>query len=255
MPALAIGSVVRTMGEVDEMLGAAERGDAACVRRLLAASPDLADVTGSYHKTPLHLAAEKDHREVAEALLEAGARLETETTWGMTPLEWAANMNSQEVGRTLINGGAHLHLWAAAGLGLAEAVKGFFAPDPREDDGRLRPAAFKPEHRQQLDGSWADDPDDYDEPELISDSFYIACRNGHSDVARFLLSKGADVDRRGFWGGTGLHWAAANGHFETVRFLLASGASKEILDEQHHATPHRWATEFDHRDVMELLAG
>jgi ankyrin repeat protein len=225
------------------------------VRALLAASPELADVTGAYHKTPLHLAAEKDHREVAEALLAAGARLETETTWGMTPLEWAANMNSQEVGRALINGGAHLHLWAAAGLGLAEAVEGFFTPDAGEGNGSLRPAAFKPEHRQQLDGSWADDPDDYDEAGLISDSFYIACRNGHTEVARFLLGKGADVDHRGFWGATGLHWAAANGHLDTVRFLLENGARTDLLDEQHQATPHRWAAEFDHREVMALLPG
>lgn len=240
--------------EVDEVLAAAGRGDAARVRELVAASPELADACGSYHKTPLHLAAEKDHREVAAALLEAGARLEVETTWGMTPLEWAANMNSQAVGRALIGGGAHLHLWAAAGLGMLEAVEGFFAPDASVGEGSLRPAAFKPEHRQQLDGSWADDPADYDEAELISDSFYIACRNGHTEVARFLLGKGADIDHRGFWGGTGLHWAAGGGHLETVRFLLESGARTDLLDEQHHATPHRWAAELGHHEVMALLA-
>ncbi len=238
------------MSEVDDILGAAGRGDAARVRELLAANRELADAIGSYHKTPLHLAAEKDHREIAEALLEAGARLEVETTWGMTPLEWAANMNSQSVGRALIGAGAHLHLWAAAGLGMLEAVEGLFSTD-----GHPRAAAFKPEHRQQLDGSWADDPADYDESELVSDSFYIACRNGHTAVARFLLGKGADIDHRGFWGGTGLHWAAAGGHLETVRFLVENGARQDLLDEQHHATPYNWAANFDHREVMEQLAG
>jgi cytohesin len=238
------------MGDVDDILAAAERGDAERVRELLACDPGLANVTGHFGKTPLHLAAEQDHEAVAEALLAAGARLESETTWRMTPLEWAANQGSRRVAEVLIAAGAHLHLWAAAGLGMLEAVLGFW-----DESGELKAEAFKPELRQQVDGSWLPDPADLDEARLVSDSFYIACRNGHTEVARRLLDRGADVNFRGFFGGTALHWAAINGHRETVEFLLARGARADLRDEQHRATPREWALECDHREIAELLGG
>lgn len=247
---VALGSRVRMNAQVDEMLAAAERGDAARVGDLLRQHPELANVTGGFGKTPLHLAAEKDHRGVAELLLAAGSRLEAETTWRMTPLEWAANMGSRGVAEALIGAGAHLHLWAAAGLGMEEEVRGFW-----NEAGELEAGAFKPEHRQQADGSWADDPADYDAERLISDSFYIACRNGHTAVARFLRSKGADLHFRGFWGGTPLHWAAVNGHLATVRFLVAEGARQDVVDEHFHHTPRQWAEELDQREVLAVLDG
>ena len=233
---------------VDDILIAAERGDATLVGDLVAAYPELANVTGGFGKTPLHFAAEKDHRRVAEVLLAAGARLEAETTWRMTPLEWAANMGSRRVAETLLEAGAVLHLWAAAGLGMEEAVRGFW-----DETGELKPGAFKPEHRQQADGSWADDPADYDAESLISDSFYIACRNGHTVVAQFLREKGADLHVRGFWGGTPLHWAAINGHLETISFLLAEGAHQDLVDEHFQHTPRQWAEEADQKAVLTLL--
>jgi len=54
---------------------------------------------------------------------------------------------------------------------------------------------------------------------------YIACHNGHVDVARMLLDKGAEVDRaetRGGW--TPLHAACGNGHVDVALLLLEKGA-------------------------------
>jgi ankyrin repeat protein len=238
------------MSDVDEILAASERGDAQRVRQLLAADPRLANVTGHFAKTPLHLAAEHDHAAVAAALLAAGARLEAETTWRQTPLEWAANQGNRAVAEVLLGAGAQLHLWAAAGLGMMDAVEGFW-----EEDGELKTTAYKPELHQQPDGSWLPDPADLDDQRLVSDSFYIACRNGHTEVARFLLERGADLNFRGFFGATALHWAAINGHRETVEFLLARGARTDLLDERHHATPRQWALEGSHQEIAERLAG
>jgi ankyrin repeat protein len=66
--------------------------------------------------------------------------------------------------------------------------------------------------------------------DVISDAFYGACRNGHTDVADLFLGRGADVNAKGILGGTGLHSAAINGHKETVAFLLAYGADLTIRD-------------------------
>jgi ankyrin repeat protein len=93
----------------------------------------------------------------------------------------------------------------------------------------------------------------WDVREVVSDAFHIACRNGHTDVARWLLTRGADVDAPGFFGGTALHWAAGNGHLDTVRFLLAHGAITDLEDDELHATPRGWAEHFEHRDIAALI--
>jgi ankyrin repeat protein len=40
---------------------------------------------------------------------------------------------------------------------------------------------------------------------------YSAARNGHSQVVEYLLDRGAAIDAKGVFGGTGVHWAAING--------------------------------------------
>ena len=158
---------------MERILAAAKDGDAAAVRELLAGDPSLVGAVDVHRKTPLHLAAEHDHAEVAELLLDAGAELEAWTSWGATPLEWAGVLGSRRAGDVLLAHGARLTLASAAGLGLMDEL-------PR------------------LAGQGA----------AVSAAFVLACRNGHTDAARFLLDRGADVDARGFFGATGLHWAA-----------------------------------------------
>jgi ankyrin repeat protein len=235
------------MDAVRSILEAVEAGDVPRVKALLAQDPGLVLASSLHDKTILHTAAERNHPEVVEALLDAGAPPEAETTWGMTPLQWAANMGSAAAARVLVARGARLNLWAAAGLGLLDEVRGFW------DGGRLRPGAGQARFRKRADGGWRKAPVPWDVREVVSDAFYIACRNGHTDVARFLLYRGADVDARGFFGGTALHWAARNGHRDTVELLLAHGAITDLEDDEFHATPRGWAEQFDHRDIAALL--
>jgi uncharacterized protein len=202
---------------VEGILEAAETGDAATVRALLERDPGLVGAVDVHRKTPLHLAAEHDHLEVVAMLLDAGADLEAETTWGATPLQWAGVLGSRAAGDVLRARGARLTLASAAGLGLLEALAAF------ADDGALSPA------------------------------FVLACRNGHTDVARSLLDRGADIDARGFFGGTALHWAAVNGQAETIRFLLDAGADRSLRDDQFDSDALGWAREGGHEAAVALL--
>jgi hypothetical protein len=93
----------------------------------------------------------------------------------MTPLQWAATMGSNGVADLLVAAGAELDLWSAAGLGRLDVVE------------RLGPSPA-------ADGDHG----------IVSDACHIACRNGHVDVAAFLLDRGAEIDRRGYFGATGL---------------------------------------------------
>jgi ankyrin repeat protein len=199
-------------------LDAAKDGDVDTVRELLAADPALVGAVDVHRKTPLHLAAEHDHPEIAELLIAAGAELEAWTTWGATPLEWAGALGSRRAGDVLLAHGARLTLASAAGLGLMDAL-----PRLYRDDG------------------------------AVSAAFVLACRNGHTDAARFLLDRGADVDARGFFGATGLHWAAHNGHADTVTFLLDQGADPALRDNQFDSDALGWARERGHEPVVALL--
>ena len=234
----------------EEMLKACEQGDLPRVRKLLAADSTLVNAKGAHHKTPLHWAAEKNNAELAELLIGAGGDLNAEVSWGMTPLAWAANMGSRDVANVLVAHGARpqLNMWCAAGLGMLEVVKAFFA-----GPNTLKPNAGQTRSRGLGEGKWgkASAPDTY--VGLVSDAFHIAARNGHLETAKFLLEKGADIDYRGFFGAPGLHWAAINGHRAMVEFLIERGADLTLRDQQFNSPALGWALEGKHEEIAELL--
>ena len=233
---------------ISDIIEAARRGDAAAVARLLSQDRSLVDARGDHDKTPLHWAAETDQRELAELLIGAGADLELQTSWGATAFEWAATMGSVEVGRLLLERGARgLNLYTAAGLGLIDAVRSYLARGrPGPEVGRRRrddadPSELPPDTALMMG-------------DALSDAFYIACRGGHLAVAQLLLEHGADIDAKGHFGATGLHWAALNGHAEVVRWLLERGAALDGRDARFDSTPEGWALETGHAGIAALIA-
>lgn len=238
------------MTDPEEMLQASQRGDVGRVRQLLSLDTTLVNAKGAYDKTPLHWAAEKNFRELAELLVTRGANLDTEVTWGMTPLQWAANMGSREVADVLLAHGARpqLNMWCAAGLGMLDVVQSFW-----ESPNTLKPGAGQTRSRDLGNGQWGKAPPPEDYKDLVSEAFYIASRNGHVEVARFLLEKGADINCRGFFGAPGLHWAVINGHKPMVEFLIANGADLALRDTQFNSTPLGWALEGKQEEIAGLL--
>jgi ankyrin repeat protein len=128
-------------------------------------------------------------------LVAAGADISAETSWGSTPLQWAANMGSRDVADLLLENGAapQLNMWAAAGLGMLEVVQSFWESSSSSSFSTLKPNAGQSRSRRLSDGSWGRTapPETYEA--LVSEAFYIAARNGHIDVAKFLIDKGADI--------------------------------------------------------------
>jgi ankyrin repeat protein len=229
------------------ILQAAQDGEAPTVERLLSDDPRLVSASDDHLKTPLHWAAEHDRREVAEMLLDAGADLEATTSWGATALDWAATMGSVKVADLFLARGAKgMDLVAAASLGKLDLVREF--PDSGAPVASLagRPAPVEPNDHWVADSARM-------KGDAISNAFYGACRNGHTAVAALLLGRGADVDAKGVFGGTGLHWAAIHGHKDTVAFLVAHGADPTIRDAKFDSTPEGWAAEGQHDEIRELL--
>lgn len=96
-----------------QLFNAAASGDAATVGELLQEDPELARSThrGQWgDRTPLHLAAEKGHLEVARLLLGHGADVHARDQGDhATPLHWAAGEGHLELARLLVGQGADVN--------------------------------------------------------------------------------------------------------------------------------------------------
>ena len=81
-----------------------------------------------------------------------------------------------------------------------------------------------------------------------------ASNGGHEEMVRFLISKGADVNRRdGISGESALMSAAAMGQLGTVKVLLGSGAAPCATDKEGH-TAEGLARKYHHSDTADYLA-
>jgi uncharacterized protein len=136
------------------------------VRMLVAAGADPnVDTGGGAPETPLHWAASSDDLDVADALIDAGADLETPGGSIGTPLDNAIGYGCWHVARRLVERGARVDkLWHAAALGLLSRVQELIAADPAPG-------------RQE-----------------INEAFWQACHGGQRRTAEYLLRHGADIN-------------------------------------------------------------
>lgn len=230
-----------------EYLEAVRRGDTSVLADLLGRQPELVRFADEYDKTGLHWAAETDQVDAARILLDAGADIEAKTSWAATPLAWAAVMGSARVADLLLSHGASgLTFVAAAALGKIDAVEAM-VESGADLSGQERPGG-----QASSDQEWPPDSA-HMQGDVLSDAMYSAARNGYAAVVAYLLDRGAKIDAKGFFGGTGLHWAAINGHRDTVELLLDRGASLTVRDARFDATPEDWAKEGSHTEIAEAI--
>ena len=161
-------------------------------------------------------------------------------------------MGSRDVAEILLAHGAapQLNMWAAAGLGMLDVVQSFW---DSASPSTLKPGAGQTRTHDLGNGKWDKAPPPESYLELISEALHIAARNGHVPVAKFLLEKGADIYRRGFFGAPGLHWAALHGHKPMVEFLIDHDANLTLRDQQFNSTALGWALEGKQEAIAELL--
>ena len=91
----------------EEMLQAAQRGDVAKVRQLLASDTTLVNAKGADNKTPLHWAVINGHKPMVEFLIDHGADLTLrDRQFNFTALGWALEGNQTEIADLLKARGA-----------------------------------------------------------------------------------------------------------------------------------------------------
>jgi ankyrin repeat protein len=133
------------------------------VKLLIEAGADPnAATTPAPAETPLHWAASSDDVDVAAALINGGADLETPGGSIGTPLDNAVGYSCWNVARLLVTRGARVEkLWHAGALGMLDRLHELLAPETN--------------------------------PEQISQGFWHACAAGQRRAAERLLSAGADL--------------------------------------------------------------
>jgi len=205
----------------------------------------------AWGSTPLMQAASVNHVEVALRLLDAGAPLEDTGSLAHagTALSEAVFFGMREVSQALIQRGAALYsLPVAAGAGDLDAARGLLG-----------------EPWGHPDGCWPDDTDP------AQAALSLAAVNGQTDLVRWLLDEGVDVNAlfrlAPFQGeSTALIRAADAGFVQVVELLLERGAEISATDGEYGESalghcvwsateghPHLSPTGRDHTRVVSLL--
>ena len=214
---------------------------------LLKEYPSLANTPDEDGEYPLHHTATHGNVEAARMLIAAGASVHARERSLHTPLSWAIVEGTHKVARLLIENGATYDLWVAAALGNLQKVRTFFTPD----GNLVSNASVHGSSHNGADGHLLPKPPDTDGG-VLSDAFYIACTNGRTEVARFLMEQGRRTELPIDLFGLPLHAASRFGHRETVMLLLSLGADRSTLD-RHGKTPREVAVAAGNINLAELL--
>ncbi|MDH4270745.1 MAG: ankyrin repeat domain-containing protein [Candidatus Aminicenantes bacterium] len=106
-------SALASRMNAQEIFDAVRNGDLAKVKELIEKDPKLVNAKNSLSATPLHIAAEVDHAEIAKYLIEKGADVHALNSYLLTPL----NDSGLQVARILVENGADVNLIAINGGG------------------------------------------------------------------------------------------------------------------------------------------
>jgi len=70
---------------------------------------------------------------------------------------------------------------------------------------------------------------------------HIAARFNRADIIEALLEKGIDINTRGQWNGTALHWACWWGSVQAAELLVDKGLDIEDKKDRFGSSPLLWA--------------
>ncbi len=264
--------------------GAAESGNVARVKGLLAESPDLVNARNGAGETPLLLALRGFHSDAARALLAGGADVGATDRHGQTALHLAVraggntkqdNAKRRDLTASLLEAGASVKaadpqgntaLHVAAIKGRTETLPLLVASGASitAKDARGRTALHDAAMYNHADviGWLLKKGADLKSADKEGDTpLHLAALRFKEKATRVLVSAGADVGARNARGATPLHVAASAGPEEVevdrllvkvATVLLESGADVNAVD-LSGATPLHYALERGHGNLAELL--
>jgi ankyrin repeat protein len=179
---------------------AAVTGDAAAVKRLLAAGAKADDNRNKFGATPLMAAADRGDIEVLRALIEKGADVNAETNeHRVSVLQYAASTGRLEAAVLLVEKGADVRHAARSGeTPLLDAVVFGGSPSYVRGGGSVGLAKFLIEKGADVNTPWSSKG---------GTVLHGAVVRGNKRMAELLIEKGADVNARDGLGRTPLYLA------------------------------------------------
>ncbi|TDI24476.1 MAG: hypothetical protein E2P06_07045 [Acidobacteria bacterium] len=275
-------------GAADPLIEAVKRADTDRVRALLAQGVDVNARQGD-GATALHWAAHRNDLETAVVLLGAGANANAANELGATPLWLASLSGSAAMVERLLEAGAHPNatlssgetpLMSAARAGNAEAVSLLLAhsADVNATGARGQTALMWAVAQQHADVArtliahganvharsdvWhqlentagnTNASGDFEMAHGGSTPLLFAARQGDIEIARVLLTAGADVNDTAAAGTSVLVQAVHSGHGALAAYLLDAGADPNAADAGYTAL-HAAVLRADLETVRTLLA-
>ncbi len=216
-----------------DIIQAAEWNDVDAMKRFLKKAKKKDLEKGDYaNYTALQRAALRGHTEVAQLLVDAGAKVNVKNTLDETILMMAAVENKDLV-ELLVNAGAYINDQNLGGYSpLMFAVM----------NGKIDTVNFLIER----------DADVHDKNKDGSTMLMQACA-GHPAIAQIFISKqGADLNEQSNAGYTALMWAAHFGSENCTRLLIGSGAMLDLKDNKGR-TARDIAVEEKHPEIVSLI--
>ncbi|WP_341812958.1 ankyrin repeat domain-containing protein [Wolbachia endosymbiont (group A) of Cephus spinipes] len=200
--------------ELDKkLLTATENGDLSEVKKFVGqgASVNAIEV-GIFGRKPIHIAAEKNYKDIIEFLLGKGVSVDDTSNYGWTPLHYTASKGCLEVAKFLIDKGASIN---------AQNVYG------RE------PIHIAAEHDNkniiELLLNKGVSVNEVDKDGWMS--LHWASWNGHLNIIEYLVGKGANVNAKDRNGKTPLDLARDKGYNNVVEYLQQTqlGLDRQLL--------------------------
>ena len=275
-PALKLHVEAGSEDAAEALAAAVRANSAALVREVLARHPSLRSRIDEplpkvdFDMPALVTAAYRQNREMADALLDAGADINVRTRWwagGFGVLDFAG----PELAPHLISRGAAVDIHAAARLGMMTRVREFLAGDPqlvhaRGGDGQfpLHFAATVEIARLLLDAGADIEGRDIDH-ESTAVQYMVSIKPHRHEVAAFLISRGAQADilAASAIGDVALVERILNDDPDAIRTTVndgyfpkrdpRSGGTIYMFGFGITKSPHMIAHEFGHTAVFELL--
>jgi ankyrin repeat protein len=210
----------RTREGVTPLRLAAINGNARMLGRLIKSGADPNAPLTPARDTALMVAARTGKTDAIRLLLEAGADINAQEIWGgTTALMWAVAEGHAEAARLLASAGADVN--ARSHYVAAANGRGF--------EGRTPSASRTEEKVEEFASGWLT-------------PLMFAARDGGLELARILVSAGAEVDAVAGDGKTALALAIFNGNYDVASFLVDHKADVNKADAQRF-TPLFWAVD------------
>jgi len=183
--------------------------------------------------TPLHLASENRHVDLARMLVEHGADVSAQRKDGSTALRLASFNDDVDLARTLVERGADASAQDEDGSSVLHLAS---------HSGHVDLAQMLVEHGANVSAHRKDG----------STALHLASYNGHVDLARMLIKRGADMSAQMKHGWTALHLASGNGRVDLALMLIEHGADVSAQGEGGWTALHL-ASRDGHVDLALML--